>query len=110
MYAFAIFAMVALAVIKLVDFAVDHLDVKESGFVRSLLTFIVALGGVWIIDFSLFDEWSVAVRTRAIGVWATGLMVAGATVAWRALFGYLTHDRATVDETLGERRELKKVA
>jgi hypothetical protein len=24
------------------------------------------------------------------------------TVPWRALFAYLTHDRATADETLGE--------
>jgi hypothetical protein len=40
----------------------------------------------------------------------TGFMVAGITSAWRALFGYLTHDHATLDETLGERRELRKVA
>jgi hypothetical protein len=32
----------------------------------------------------------------------TGFAVAGVTVAWRALFAYLTHDRATLDETLGE--------
>jgi hypothetical protein len=31
----------------------------------------------------------------------TGFMVAGLTVAWRALFGYMTHDRAATDETLG---------
>jgi hypothetical protein len=31
----------------------------------------------------------------------TGFIVAGLTVPWRALFGYMTHDRAAGDETLG---------
>ena len=35
-------------------------------------------------------------------MWVTGFVVAGMTVPWRALFGYLTHDRAAADETLGE--------
>jgi hypothetical protein len=65
---------------------------------------------VWLLDFSMFVEWGIGVRTYAMGVWMTGFMVAGFTVAWRAVFGYLTHDRATQDETLGQHRELKKVA
>jgi hypothetical protein len=77
---------------------------------RTLLTYVLAIGGVWLLDLSMFDSWGIAVRDHAIGVWMTGFIVAGTTSAWRALFGYLTHDRATVDETLGEHRELRKVA
>ena len=40
----------------------------------------------------------------------TGLAVAGVTVAWRALFAYLTHDRAMLDETLGEHTTLHRAA
>ena len=36
-----------------------------------------------------------AVDSHDVGVWITGFMVAGGTSAWRAVFGYLTHDRAT---------------
>jgi len=32
--------------------------------------------------------------------------VVGATIPWRAMFRYLTHDQATGDESLGERGHL----
>ena len=32
------------------------------------------------------------------------------TVPWRAVFGYLTHDRAASDETLGHRSPMIKRA
>jgi hypothetical protein len=50
------------------------------------------------------------VRDRTTGVWITGFVVAGMTVAWRAVFAYLTHDRAERDESLGEHRTLRKAA
>ena len=110
MYQFAIVALLALATVKLVDFLVDFLP-GERGLMRSLLTFIVAIGGVMALDYSMFTGWDVAIRNQRTGVVVTGLAVAGATSAWRALFGYLTHDRATSDETLGETRaSLHKVA
>jgi hypothetical protein len=37
----------------------------------------------------------------------TGFVVAGLTVPWRALFGYLTHDRAASDESLGENTHIR---
>ena len=37
-------------------------------------------------------------------------MVAGMTVPWRAVFGYLTHDRAASDETLGQHSPMIKRA
>jgi hypothetical protein len=110
MYTFAVVALLALATVKLVDFVVDYANLKDAALLRALLTFAGGIGAVWLLDFSVFDEWAMAVRSHGMGVWVTGFMVAGFTVAWRAVFGYLTHDRATPDETLGEHRTLGKVA
>ena len=108
MYQFAIVALLALATVKLVDFLAGNLPSVER--LRSLLGFVVGIGAVWMLDYSLFEEWGVAVRNHDTGIWITGFMVAGLTVAWRALFGYLTHDRATQDETLGHPVPIRKVA
>jgi hypothetical protein len=108
MYQFAIVALLALATVKLVDFLAGNLPSVER--LRSLLGFVVGIGAVWMLDYSLFEEWGVAVRNHDTGIWVTGFMVAGLTVAWRALFGYLTHDRATQDETLGQPVPIRKVA
>jgi hypothetical protein len=108
MYHFAIVAMLALASVKLVDFLSDNLEALQR--FKGLLTFLVGIGAVWALDYSVFDGWGVAVRNRDMGVWMTGFMVAGMTVPWRALFGYLTHDRATKDETLGEHLSIRRAA
>jgi hypothetical protein len=108
MYTFAVLALVALATVKVVDTLSDLLGAATMRL-RSLLTFVVAIGGMWIIDFSMFSAYGLPVRNREIGVWATGFIVAGLTVAWRAMFGYLTAQRAETDETL-ERPHLHRAA
>jgi hypothetical protein len=108
MYNFAIVALLAVGTVKLVDFLSDTLPIIKP--YRSLLTFVVGIGAVLALDYSLFASWGVAVRNRTMGVWITGFVVAGMTVAWRAVFAYLTHDRATLDESLGEHRPLRKAA
>ena len=108
MYDFAIVALLALATVKLVDFLADNLPVVDR--MRSLLTFVIAIAAVWVLDYSLFDGFGVDVRNQDTGMWLTGFMVAGLTSPWRAVFGWLTHDRATVDETLGHHSPLRKVA
>ena len=105
MYQFAIVALLALAVIKLVDF-VDGAVPAVAGF-RSLFTFVFALGAVWALDYSLFEGFGIDTRSRDIGMVLTGFMVAGMTVPWRAAFGWMTHDRAAADETLGGSRGLR---
>ena len=108
MYTFAIIALLGLATVKLVDFVCDAVPALSP--VRSLLTFIVAIGAVWALDFSMFQGWGTPVRNQDVGIFVTGLAVAGITVCWRAIFAYLTHDRATLDETLGEHTVLHKAA
>lgn len=106
MYQFAIVALLALGTLKLVDFLAENVNILAQ--MRSLLTFVIGIVAVWMLDYSLFDGFGVAVRNHTTGVWITGFMVAGLTVPWRALFSYLTHDHATRDETLGERQPLRR--
>lgn len=108
MYHFAIVALLALGTLKLVDFVVDNIGGIER--FRSLLIFVAAVGTVWMLDYSLFDGFGVAVRERDTGMWITGFMVAGMTVPWRALFAYVTHEKATGDETLGSHSSMRRVA
>ncbi len=105
MYQFAVVALLALAIVKLVDF-VDGAVPGMAGF-RSLFTFVAAVGAVWALDYSLFDGFGIAVRNGDMGVLLTGFMVAGLTVPWRALFGWMTHNRAADDETLGGARGMR---
>ena len=77
MYTFAVLALLALALVKLVDFIVDYSGMKDPSGLRALLTFAGAFAAVWLLDWSVFDEWGIVARTHATGVWITGLMVAG---------------------------------
>jgi len=108
MYDFAVLALLALAVVKVVDFLTDSLAPLDR--MRSVLTFLGGFGAVWALDYSIFDAYGISVRSHASGVWMTGFMVCGATIAWRALFAWLTHDRAAGDETLGMHTGLRKAA
>jgi hypothetical protein len=100
MYDFAVVVLLALAALKLVDFLTNAVPQVQP--MRSLLTFVVAVGGTVLLDYSVFRAWGIDIRSATVGTWITGFIVAGLTVPWRALFGFLTHDRATGDETLGE--------
>jgi hypothetical protein len=100
MYDFAVVVLLALAALKLVDFLTNAVPQVQP--MRSLLTFVVAVGGTVLLDYSVFRAWGIDIRSATVGTWVTGFIVAGLTVPWRALFGFLTHDRATGDETLGE--------
>ena len=65
-------------------------------------TLLIGVGATVLIDYSLFRGFGIGIRNDTVGVWVTGFVVAGMSVPWRALFGWLTHDRAMADETLGE--------
>jgi hypothetical protein len=100
MYEFAIVALLALATLKLVDFLTDAVPQLRS--MRSVATFVIAVGATVLLDYSVFRAWGIDIRNDTMGVWITGFVVAGMTVPWRAAFAFLTHDRARSDETLGE--------
>ena len=68
MYQFAVIALLALATVKLVDFIVDFLPSDDRGVMRSLLTFVVAIGGVWALDFSMFAGWGIDMRNENLAL------------------------------------------
>jgi hypothetical protein len=105
MYEFAVVALLALATLKLVDFVTDAVEPLRK--FRSVLTFVIAVGATLLLDYSVFTGWGIDIRNADVGVWVTGFVVAGLTVPWRALFGYLTHDRAASDESLGENTHIR---
>lgn len=107
MHDFAVIALLALAVVKLVDFVCDLVDIKG---LRSPLTFVAGVGAALLLDYSMFAGWDVAIRDADTGIWITGFVIAGMTVPWRAVFGWLTHERATGDETLGVHAPLRRAA
>jgi hypothetical protein len=105
MYEFALVALLALGTLKLVDYLTDAVEALRA--LRSLLTFVVAVAVTVVLDFSLMEAWGIGIDNDGLGPWVTGFIVAGMTVPWRALFAYLTHDRATSDETLGETHSIR---
>lgn len=95
MYAFGIVVLLGIGTFKLVDMLNEYVDLAK---VQSLLT--IALGAVvaWALEFSLFAQWDVAVRSEALGYIGTGLMIAAAGYATPKVFEH-------VAEIIGHRRE-----
>lgn len=100
MYDFTIVALMALALVKTVDFLVDQMPGFER--MRSFLTFVGGIGAALALDYSLFRSWGIDISTEWMGTWLTGFMFAGVTSVWRAMFSYLTHQRSPMDESLGD--------
>lgn len=87
MHDFLITILLGLALFKVVDL----LEEVMPGVTRlhSVVTLALALVGVWFLDYSMFAGYDIALRDADMGVWVTGLFVAGATSIWRAVFHYL---------------------
>lgn len=89
MHDFAVLALLALAVMVVVDFV----DGFTSDMIpTAILTFVAAIAAVWVLDYSVFTAWDVAIDNGDFGTVLTGFMVAGLTLPWRAVLGYLRHD------------------
>ena len=108
MYYFAVLALLALAVLKVTDFVADNFEPMAR--FRTLLSLVLGVGVTVWLDFSIFSGFGIEISNPDAGTWMTGFMVAGMTVPWRAVFGWLTHDRATGEETLGSRTPIIKRA
>jgi hypothetical protein len=87
MYQFAVVALLGLATLKVVDLLADL--VPSIAGARTLVTFLVAIGAIVALDYSVFQGFHIAVRERWIGTVATGLIVGSLATAWQALLAYL---------------------
>lgn len=95
MYEFAIVVLLGIGTFKVVDMLNEYVDLTK---VQSILT--IGLGALvaWALEFSLFAQWGIGVRSEALGYIGTGLMIAAAGYATPQVFEH-------VAEVLGRRRE-----
>lgn len=84
MYDFTIIVLMGLALFKVVDL-IEGLVPQVTRF-HLLATIVLAVAGAVALDYSIFAQYGVELRDADLGTWITGLMVAGTTSAWRALF------------------------
>jgi hypothetical protein len=87
MYEFAVILLLGLATLKVVDLLADL--VPGLGQARTLLTFLVAIGAIVALDYSVFEGFGITVRENWIGTVVTGLIVGSLSTAWQAFLGYL---------------------
>lgn len=94
MYEFAIVLLLGIGTFKLVDMLNEYVDLSK---IQTLLT--IALGAIvaWALEFSLFAQWGIPVRSEALGYVGTGLMIAAAGYATPQVFEHLA-------EVIGHRR------
>ena len=87
MHDFLITIFLGLALFKIVDVLED----LAPGITRfhTLATLVLAVAGVYALDYSIFQGYDVALRESYMGLWATGFIVAGTTSIWRAMFHWL---------------------
>jgi hypothetical protein len=87
MHDFLVTILLGLALFKIVDL----LEEVMPGVTRlhNVVTLVLALAGVWYLDYSMFRGFDIALRNADMGVWVTGLFVAGTTSVWRAMFHWL---------------------
>ncbi len=97
MYEFAIVVLLGIGSFKLVDMLSEYVDLTK---VHTLLTIAVGVLVAWAVDFSLFAQWGIPVRSETLGYVGTGLMIAAAGYATPQVFEHLA-------EVIGHRRETK---
>jgi hypothetical protein len=92
---FAIVVLLGIGTFKVVDLLNEYVNLTK---VQSILT--IGLGALvaWALEFSLFAQWEIAVRSEALGYIGTGLMIAAAGYATPQVFEH-------VAEIIGHRRD-----
>ena len=97
MYEFGIVVLLGIGTFKLVDMLNEYVDLSK---VHTLLTIMVGVAVAYAVDFSLFAQWGMDVRSDVMGYLGTGLMIAAAGYATPQVFEHIA-------EIIGHRRETK---
>lgn len=111
MFAFAIMALLGLAVLAVTAVAARYLSILAQ--FRALVLVALGVGAAWLIDLDVFNLLIIATRDSAIGVTMTGLMIGGAAYFWQEILGFFTGlTRKLGDEaaTLEKSEQLRRVA
>lgn len=102
MYEFGITMLLGLALMTVVGLLVDYVPTVDR--FRNAATVLLAVGGAYLLDFSLFSGFDIGLRETWMGPVFTGLIVAGSTMVWSALLGWLGHDEKHDAGTAGRQR------
>ncbi|MGH2751591.1 MAG: hypothetical protein ACRDK3_12070 [Actinomycetota bacterium] len=86
MYEFAIVVLLGIGSFKLVDMVGEYLNLSK---ITTLFTIVVGVFVAWALDFSLFAQWDVAVRSDLVAYIGTGLMIAAAGYAAPKVFEHV---------------------
>ena len=87
MYTLAVTVLLGLALFKIVDVIEDLVPGLTK--LHDAVTVTLAIVGAFALDYSLFDGFGVTLREDWMGALFTGVIVAGTTSVWRALFHWL---------------------
>jgi len=66
---------------------------------RALATFVLAIAGVVVLDYSVLAGFGIPVREAWMGPWATGLIVGSLASAWQAALAWLQAPERAVTGT-----------
>ena len=96
MYTIAVLALLGLALFKLVDVIEDF--VPGLTRVHTLMTVVLGIAGAVGFDYSMTEGFKTLFREEWMGTWTTGLVIAGTTSTWRALFHWLGSNEGDAPE------------
>jgi hypothetical protein len=85
-YEFAIVVLLGIGTFKLVDMVTEYVDLSK---VVSALTLVVGALVAWALEFSLFAQWGIPVRSEIMGYVGTGLMISAAGYATPKVFEHV---------------------
>lgn len=97
MYAFAVVVLLGIGTFKLVDMVSEYLNLSK---ITTLFTIFLGVLIAWALDFSLFAQWDIAVRSDLLAYVGTGLMIAAAGYAVPQVFAH-------VGDIIGRRRQVE---
>ena len=86
MYEFAIVVLLGIGTFKLVDMVTEYVDLSK---VLSILTLALGALVAWALEFSLFAQWGIPVRSEIMGYVGTGLMISAAGYATPKVFEHV---------------------
>jgi hypothetical protein len=85
-YEFAIVVLLGIGTFKLVDMVDEYLNLSK---IATLFTIGLGILVAWALDFSLFAQWDIAVRSDIVAYVGTGLMIAAAGYAAPKVFEHV---------------------
>lgn len=103
MYEFGLTMLLGLALVTVVNLVSDYVPGIDR--FRSAATVAIAVGGAYLLDYSLFSGFGVELREGWMGPVVTGLIIAGSTMVWTAVLHWLGYeDHAHSDTKVARQR------